>query len=109
MKLSSCRLIAGLISAGITLAAITPASAGAYLKRYDRQNTHGYVSAESWHGHGSVRGRVRPTRLGPQVQLPGGAWIDCTSSCTHALRVNSIDFFENTGRESDGVGYFRFN
>ena len=51
-----------------------------------------YVVAESHFGNGSVTGAVRPTSLGPQVQLPGGHWEYCRRSCEETLRVQSIDF-----------------
>lgn len=58
-----------------------------------------YVVAESRFGHGSVSGPVRPTSLGVyQVRLPGGTWIDCRRSCSETLRVETVDFWENQGR-----------
>ena len=94
---------------GFMVVSLSPASAGFYRKRFHRQNADGYVIAHSDNGHGSVRGAVRATRRGPQVRLPGGGWIYCGISCSHTLRINSVDLWENMGRESDGVGYLRFN
>ncbi len=54
----------------------------------------GYVVAESRFGNGAVRGAVRPTSLGPQVQLPGGSWIYCRRSCSETLRAETVDFWE---------------
>lgn len=54
----------------------------------------GYVVAESRFGNGVVRGAVRPTSLGPQVQLPGGSWIYCRRSCSETLRAETVDFWE---------------
>ena len=55
----------------------------------------GYVIAESRHGNGTVTGAVRRTRLGPQVQLPGGSWEYCRRLCSETLRVESIDFWDS--------------
>jgi hypothetical protein len=54
----------------------------------------GYVVAESRFGNGVMRGAVRPTSLGPQVQLPGGSWIYCKRSCSETLRAETVDFWE---------------
>ena len=92
----------------ILAVSLSQAWAGVYIKRYHRQNANGYVIAESWYGRGTIRARVRATRRGPQVRLPGGSWIYCEINCTHTLRINTLDFWENMGRESDGVGYLRY-
>ncbi|MGE0628082.1 MAG: hypothetical protein AB7O43_09690 [Hyphomicrobiaceae bacterium] len=52
-----------------------------------------YVVTESAFGGGRVAGRVRQTSRGPQVQLPGGAWIYCERSCGETLRTNTVDFW----------------
>lgn len=54
----------------------------------------GYVVAESRFGNGVVRGAVRNTSLGPQVQLPGGSWIYCRRSCSETLRAETVDFWQ---------------
>ncbi len=64
----------------------------------------GYVVAESRFGNGSVTGPVRP---GPmvrgrqifEVQMPGGTWLECRRSCSETLRVETVDFWENQGRD----------
>jgi hypothetical protein len=55
----------------------------------------GFVVAHSKFGNGSVTGPVRATRLGRQVQLPGGTWEYCRRSCSETLRVSTVDFWEN--------------
>lgn len=55
-----------------------------------------YVVAESRFGNGTVTGAVRPSRFGYQVQMPGGTWIDCRRSCSETLRVETVDFWENS-------------
>jgi hypothetical protein len=74
-----------LAAGALAVAAITtaPANAGEY----------GYVTARSEFGNGTVSGRVRHTRLGYQVQLPGGSWIYCSKSCSETLRVKTVDFW----------------
>ena len=70
----------------------TVSEAGGYKHRYNEGN---YVVAESVSGNGRVVGRVRHTRMGPQVQLPGGNWIYCRRSCSETLRVSTVDFWES--------------
>jgi hypothetical protein len=71
----------------------------------------GYVVAESRFGNGVVRGAVRRTSLGPQVQLPGGSWVYCKRSCSETLRAESVDFWEARqgpgGREQGLTIYLR--
>lgn len=71
----------------------------------------GYVVAQSRFGNATVRGAVRPTSLGPQVQLPGGAWIYCRRSCSETLRAETVDFWEaqqsQGGREQGLFIYLR--
>lgn len=59
-----------------------------------------YVVAESRFGHGTVSGAVRHGRTGLEVRLPGGTWIACRRSCSETLRVETVDFWENKGRNS---------
>jgi hypothetical protein len=66
----------------------------------------GYVVTESWRGGGRVAGRVRATPLGPQVQLPGGAWIYCKRSCAETLRAETVDFWDaqiSPGAREQGI------
>lgn len=70
----------------------TRAQAFGYIR--DGSLERGYAIAESRHGNGTIRGRVRPTDLGPQVQTPGGNWIYCRRSCSETLRVETVDFWE---------------
>ena len=65
----------------------------------------GYVVAESYYGNARVTGAVRQTSLGPQVQLPGGSWVHCRTSCADTLRVETVDFWharETYGGRRDG-------
>lgn len=81
------------IAAATALAVTATASeAGRYKRSYDEGS---YVVAESVSGNGRVAGRVRHTRMGPQVQLPGGNWIYCRRSCSETLRVSTVDFWES--------------
>jgi hypothetical protein len=67
-----------------------------------------YVIAESRYGNGTVRGALRMGRVGPQVQLPGGNWVDCGRNCAETLRRQTVDIWENVGSQmrDDGPGYF---
>ena len=53
------------------------------------------VIAISRFGNGSVTGAVRPTSVGPQVQLPSGSWVYCRRSCSETLRVETVDLHED--------------
>lgn len=58
-----------------------------------------YVVAESRFGHGTVRGAVRLGATGGwEVQMPGGTWIPCRRNCADTLRAETVDFWENQGR-----------
>ena len=98
----------GLVPA-IALLAVTCTSAQA--QRYHHRGQgygDGYVVAESRYGKGIVEGAVRHGRVGPQVQLPGGNWLDCERSCSETLRRATVDFWESNGPQSkdQGPGYF---
>jgi len=69
-------------------------------RRRDSIYPGGYVVAESEFGNGTVRGRVRRTKLGWQVQLPGGSWTYCSKSCSDTLRVKTVDFWQS----DEGMG-----
>ena len=103
-----------LVSAAILLALsliAPPAEAGG--RRWLKEPTTGFVTAESRYGSGSISAPVRVNARGRrQVQLPGGTWIDCRQTCTNTLRQETIDFWhirsgiDNTG--NDGPGYLTF-
>jgi hypothetical protein len=77
---------------------------------YGKRSGYGgsYVVAESRFGNGVMRGAVRPTSLGPQVQLPGGSWTYCKRSCSETLRAETVDFWEarRPGGGGDEQGLF---
>lgn len=75
-----------------------PAVAGAMPRDRDHAGER-YVVAESEFGHGTVRGPVRQSSEGWEVRLPGGTWIRCRRSCQETLRVETVDFWENQGRD----------
>lgn len=81
------------IAAATTLAFSATVSEAGGFKRYKKEGN--YVVAESDFGHGTVSGRVRHTRVGRQVQLPGGNWVYCVRSCSETLRVETVDFWES--------------
>lgn len=69
----------------------------------------GQVVAKSRYGNTKVRGLVRPTSLGPQVQLPGGSWVYCKRSCAETLRAETVDFWEarqGPGGQEQGLLYY---
>jgi hypothetical protein len=93
-----CKACFGLAAACFVLG-ITSQDGGADPRRakLDR-GVVGYVVAESDFGNRTVVGPVRRARLGYEVRLPGGTWVDCRLDCAEALRVESIDFWETHGR-----------
>jgi|LNFM01.1.fsa_nt_gb hypothetical protein len=107
-SISAVWFAAGFAATLAGAAVVDTASAQGYERRGSGQ---GYVVAESRFGNGVVRGAVRPTSLGPQVQLPGGGWIYCKRSCSETLRAETVDFWEAQqgpgGKEQGLFGYFR--
>jgi hypothetical protein len=69
-----------------------------------------FVIANSRFGNGSIRGAVRHSLLGWEVQLPGGNWAYCRRSCSETLRVETIDFFNanaaGSGQLTNECGIF---
>lgn len=85
---------------GLTVSAIDTAEAG----RRAPVPEGNFVIAESEFGNGRIVAPVRRTRLGPQVQLPGGSWVDCANSCAETLRVKTVDFWQSEeGMGSEGA------
>ena len=71
-------------------------SAEARRHRVYRSDSGGdVVVAVSRFGNGHVTGAVRPTSVGPQVQLPSGSWVYCRRSCSETLRVETVDLHED--------------
>lgn len=68
-------------------------------------NSHsaGFVVANSRFGNGSIRAPIRHSLLGWQVELPGGHWTYCRTSCAETLRVETIDFFNANGAGSGAL------
>jgi hypothetical protein len=90
---------------GLLAASIAPAAAEFRRDRGYNGLQQGYVIANSRFGNGSVKGAVRQAREGLQVQLPGGTWVYCRSTCSETLRVQTVDQFETGGRM---IGYGTF-
>jgi hypothetical protein len=59
----------------------------------------GWVRAESDWGNQTISAPVRRGRLGYEVRLPGGNWVDCRRDCAETLRVETIDFWQSRGPE----------
>lgn len=66
----------------------------------------GFVTAVSKFGNGEVTGAVRFARFGREVRLPGGTWEACRRSCTEALRVATVDFWEARNGIGQECGIF---
>lgn len=96
---------------GLAATLVLPAPADAFGLRKRERLDRGYVIAESRYGGGTVKGLVRPGPHGrPQVQLPGGTWIDCEQTCSDTLRRETVDFWQSRQWPfgKDGPGYFSF-
>ena len=101
------RLLTPLVAAALLAGLAAGADAG------PRRNGYGFVTAESRYGSQTI---TAPVRYGPQgrpeVQLPGGTWIECARSCSETLRRQTIDFWairdRFNGGGDDGAGYIRF-
>lgn len=117
MTMTSFRDMQGVVAAcslaiavGLTVAS-SAAGAEPY-RRYARSYAPmpAYVVAESRYGNGTVTGPVRMGRVGPQVRMPGGNWLDCGNNCADTLRRATVDIWENTGSQmrDDGPGYIGF-
>lgn len=89
--------------AALLLATATAAPASATFKRPPSDYPRGYVVAESRFGSATVSGPVRRSRLGWQVRLPGGTWVDCRRSCSETLRVETVDFWYANGAGSGQI------
>jgi hypothetical protein len=95
---------------GLAASFALPAPADAFGFRKRERLDRGYVTAESRYGGPSISAPVRAGPSGrPQVQLPGGTWIDCAYSCRDTLRRETVDFWQSRQPfGSDGPGYFSF-
>jgi hypothetical protein len=52
------------------------------------------VTATSIRSLEKISAPVRTTRLGSEVRLPSGTWIDCRGDCRETLREQTIDFWD---------------
>ena len=102
-----------LLLSAIPLVVSATAPAGAEPRRWPKEPTLGYVTAESRYGAGTIAAPVRVSARGRrEVRLPGGTWIECRRSA-NTLRQETIDFWyirsnvDSTG--DDGPGYFSFS
>lgn len=75
----------------------------------DEPGVYRFVYAESNFGGKRLVAPVRESRLGDQVRLPGGSWVDCEITCEYTLRRVSIDFWEDQTRKTTSPNYFRYD
>ncbi|KUO57002.1 MAG: hypothetical protein APF80_15455 [Alphaproteobacteria bacterium BRH_c36] len=107
MKTLNTAVIIGTLAA-LSLLPFESAAALGWRNQQAAEIQRGYTVAESRYGNGTVTGAVRPSRLGPQVQLPSGRWEYCRRLCSETLRVETIDFWDSrsNGIISDECGVF---
>ena len=99
MQILRCSSYRRLVTIGIVATTVLAATSATHAGRREIDRGE-YVVAESRFGNGTVVGPVRATRVGLQVRTPGGSWLDCSRSCSETLRVNTVDFWQN----SQGAG-----
>lgn len=75
------------------LLASAPANASYYAQR-EAEAERGYAYARSYDGLREVTAPTRRVRLGVQVRLPGGTWVDCGATCEHTLQEQVVDFWK---------------
>jgi len=69
-----------------------------------RGERHGWITAQSRYGKGSISAPTRPGQWGPEVRLPGGTWISCKLDCKNTLRAETIDFWRERENELPDCG-----
>jgi hypothetical protein len=101
------RLITSSAVVCLGLAGCAAQSAPDYLGGARTKGETTVVQAESRYGHGTISGPVRQGGHGRlEVRLPGGSWIECAKACSETLRRETVDFWENHGRDGrDGPDY----
>jgi hypothetical protein len=60
-----------------------------------------YVYAEAWYGNQKIVAPVRRVGCCDQVQVPGGAWVDCVFSCEITIRKMRLDYWQDQGAGYD--------
>lgn len=81
-----------------TLCALSLSLAGGAEAAKDKGG--GKISVCSAYGNGCVAARVRQGRMGQEVQLESGTWIDCRGDCAEALRQDVLDFWETQNEKA---------
>ncbi|MGA7325196.1 MAG: hypothetical protein WBX25_12075 [Rhodomicrobium sp.] len=56
-----------------------------------------YVYAEAWYGNRKIVAPVRRVEWGDQVQVPGGAWLNCIFSCELTIRKLRLEYWQALG------------
>jgi hypothetical protein len=56
-----------------------------------------YAYAEAWYGNQKIVAPVRRVGCCDQVQIPGGAWIDCGFSCEITMRKMPLWYWQKQG------------
>ncbi len=58
---------------------------------------HRYAYAEAWYGNQKIVAPVRRSGCCDQVQVPGGAWVNCVFSCEITMRKMRLEFWQDQG------------
>ncbi|MEJ2117329.1 MAG: hypothetical protein P8Y67_01045 [Alphaproteobacteria bacterium] len=75
----------------------------------DRSGVYRHIYVESDYGSRRVSVPVRHTRMGDQVKLPGGSWVDCEVTCEYTVRRLSVDFWEDQQNHSTSPNYLKYD
>jgi hypothetical protein len=97
------RITRALRLAGVAVLAVAALAVAQDATLAQSRGERAFVTAQSRYGNGSLTAPIRKTWYGHEVQLPGGAWIDCARDCREALRRQKLDFWETMREEGGGI------
>jgi hypothetical protein len=75
----------------------------------DDSGAYRHIYVESNYGSRRVVVPVRHSRLGDQVKLPGGSWVDCEVTCEYTVRRLSVDFWEDQQNHFTSPNYLKYD
>lgn len=93
------------VRAALSLVALVTAQAASAMPASATEAPGGMAVAESQFGNGTISGPIRKGSRGKlEVRLPSGTWIQCRSSCSETLRVETIDFWQAQAKMTNECG-----
>lgn len=91
----------GRIWATLTLTAMITGGGADWAMARPAARGEGSVTVCSRYGNGCTTAPVRAGRMGLEMRLKGGTWVNCMGSCKDTLREETVDFWD-TQREKHG-------